>query len=224
MLMLAALMIMTIAANAMSYKVARDEALFLSDKMAHELNMTTEQYEAVFEINLDYFLCLTERDELFGVWWERRKADLFLVLSDWQYERWLATEYLYRPARWEHNDWVFLVYDHYKSELFFFVQPKAFKTYKGGNNRKSADFYASRIADKPANAAHHHAPVSLVNYDADGTRRVAPAAAPAHASGVGRSSGGLSTPGGVGRPGSMSGGSSGSMSGGMRGGMRGGRR
>ena len=53
-LVMAMMMVMTISANAMSYNAAKNEALFLSDKMAYELNLTAAQYEAVYEINLDY--------------------------------------------------------------------------------------------------------------------------------------------------------------------------
>ena len=53
MMILAVMMVMTISANAMSYNAAKNEALFLSDKMAYELNLTAAQYEAVYEINLD---------------------------------------------------------------------------------------------------------------------------------------------------------------------------
>ena len=38
MMLLAVMMVMTISANAMSYEQARNEALFLTDKMAYELN------------------------------------------------------------------------------------------------------------------------------------------------------------------------------------------
>lgn len=48
-MIMAMMMAMTIAANAMSYKVARNEALFLSDKMAYELDLTDEQYEETAE-------------------------------------------------------------------------------------------------------------------------------------------------------------------------------
>ena len=40
-MMLAVMMVMTISANAMSYNAAKHEALFLSDKMAYELNLTS---------------------------------------------------------------------------------------------------------------------------------------------------------------------------------------
>ena len=53
MMILAMMMVMTISANAMSYNAAKNEALFLSDKMAYELNLTAAQYEAVYEINLN---------------------------------------------------------------------------------------------------------------------------------------------------------------------------
>ena len=56
MLFMAVMMVMTISANAMSYNAAKNEALFLSDKMAYELNLTAAQYEDVYEINLDYLL------------------------------------------------------------------------------------------------------------------------------------------------------------------------
>ena len=47
-MMIALLGMLTIAASgkAMSYEQARNEALFLTDKMAYELNLTDEQYEA----------------------------------------------------------------------------------------------------------------------------------------------------------------------------------
>ena len=76
MMILAVMMVMTISANAMSYNAAKHEALFLSDKMAYELNLTAAQYEAVYEINLDYLMSLNGRGDVFGIWWDRRNADL----------------------------------------------------------------------------------------------------------------------------------------------------
>ena len=40
MMILAVMMVMTISAKAMNYNAAKNEALFLSDKMAYELNLT----------------------------------------------------------------------------------------------------------------------------------------------------------------------------------------
>ena len=59
-------------ANAMSYEQARSEALFLTDKMAYELNLSDAQYEAAYEINLDYLMSVTNRNNVLGTYWERR--------------------------------------------------------------------------------------------------------------------------------------------------------
>jgi hypothetical protein len=157
-MILAVMMVMTISAKAISYEEAKDDALFLTDKMAYELSLTDEQYEAVYEINLDYLLCLNKSADLYGVYWERRNDDLRLVLSDWQYEKYLSIEYFYRPVKWESDAWVFLVYSHYARDLFYFTHPKVYGTYMGGNCFKSARFYADRIPNKPASPDHHHAP------------------------------------------------------------------
>ena len=68
----------TMAASAMSYEQARNEALFLTDKMAYELNLTDEQYEAAYEINLDYLMGVTGRSDVFGTYWELHCCHLFL--------------------------------------------------------------------------------------------------------------------------------------------------
>lgn len=166
---LAMMMVMTISAKAISYEDVKDDAYFLTDKMAHELSLTEEQYDAVYEINLDYLLCLNKSADLFGVYWDRRNADLRYVLSDWQYEKYLSIEYFYRPVKWEADAWVFLVYSHYARDLFYFTHPKVFPTYFGGNSFKNDRFYADRIPHKPTSPDHHHAPA------AHGTAPAAPA-------------------------------------------------
>ena len=42
-----AVLTLGVAANAMSYKSARDQAFFLTDKMAYELGLSEDQYNAV---------------------------------------------------------------------------------------------------------------------------------------------------------------------------------
>ena len=91
----------TMAVHAMSYEQARNEALFLTDKMAYELNLTDEQYEAAYEINLDYLMGVTGRSDVFGTYWERRNLDLSYILFDWQWNAYMAASYFYRPLYWE---------------------------------------------------------------------------------------------------------------------------
>ena len=157
MMILALMMVMTVSANAMSYTAARNEALFLSDKMAYELNLTAAQYEAVYEINLDYLMSINGHGDVFGIWWDRRNADLRFVLNAWQYDKYITLAYFYRPVAWRADGWFFSVYAHYDRGRFFNAHPKVFVTYRGGNNHKAAHFYADRHVNKPA--VHHNTPV-----------------------------------------------------------------
>ena len=163
MMILAMMMVMTISANAMNYTAAKNEALFLSDKMAYELNLTAAQYEAVYEINLDYLMSLNGHADVFGIWWDRRNADLRYVLNAWQYDKYITLAHFYRPVAWKAGGWTFVVYSHYDRGRFFNAHPKVFVTYRGGNNHKHDRFYADRHVNKPAvhhnvPAAHHNAP------------------------------------------------------------------
>ena len=63
---LIALLTIAASASAMSYEQARREALFLTDKMAYELNLSDAQYEAAYEINLDYLMGVTSQYDVFG--------------------------------------------------------------------------------------------------------------------------------------------------------------
>ena len=137
MMILAMMMVMTISANAMSYNAAKNEALFLSDKMAYELNLTAAQYEAVYEINLDYLMSLNGHGDVFGIWWDRRNADLRYVLNSWQYDKYVALSHFYRPVAWKAGSWTFAVYSHYNRGHFYNDRPTVFVTYKGGHNRDS---------------------------------------------------------------------------------------
>ena len=157
MMILAVMMVMTVSANAMSYNAAKHEALFLSDKMAFELNLTPAQYEAVDEINLDYLMSLNGCGDVFGIWWDRRNADLRFVLNSWQYDKYMRLAHFYRPVAWGAGGWTFAVYTHYNRGLFYNAHPKVFVTYKGGNNRRDVRFYADRNMPKPV--VNHSTPV-----------------------------------------------------------------
>jgi len=124
----------TMSARAMSYEQARSEALFLTDKMAYELNLTDEQYEAAYEINLDYLMGVTGRSDVFGTYWERRNLDLSYILLDWQWQAYLAATYFYRPLYWEAGYWHFGVYRRYPHrDYFYFGRPHFYATYRGGH-------------------------------------------------------------------------------------------
>ena len=134
MMTLIAMLTMTVSANAMSYEQARNEALFLTDKMAYELNLTDEQYEAAYEINLDYLMGVTGRADVFGTYWERRNLDLSYILLDWQWNAYIAATYFYRPLYWEAGYWHFGIYRRYPHrDYFYFGRPHFYATYRGGH-------------------------------------------------------------------------------------------
>ena len=134
MMTLIAMLTMTVSANAMSFEQARNEALFLTDKMAYELNLTDEQYEAAYEINLDYLMGVTGRADVFGTYWERRNLDLSYILYDWQWQAYIAASYFYRPLYWEAGYWHFGIYARYPHrDYFFFGRPVFYATYRGGH-------------------------------------------------------------------------------------------
>jgi hypothetical protein len=160
MMILAVMMVMTISANAMSYNAAKHEALFLSDKMAYELNLSAAQYEAIYEINLDYLMSLNGHGDVFGIWWDRRNADLRFVLTPWQYEKYVALSHFYRPVAWKAGGWTFAVYSHYNRGRFYNAHPTVFVTYKGGHNKVHGSHYAHMHKPAPAPAmGHHNAPM-----------------------------------------------------------------
>ena len=134
MMTLIAMLTMTVSANAMSFEQARNEALFLTDKMAYELNLTDEQYEACYEINLDYLMGVTGRADVFGTYWERRNLDLSYILLDWQWQAYIAASYFYRPLYWEAGYWHFGIYARYPHrDYFYFGRPHFYATYRGGH-------------------------------------------------------------------------------------------
>ena len=134
MMTLVAMLTIAVNANAMSYEQARNEALFLTDKMAYELNLTDEQYEAAYEINLDYLMGVTSRSDVFGTYWERRNLDLSYILLDWQWEAFLAANYFYRPLYWDAGYWHFAIYARYPHrDYFYFGFPHFYTTYRGGH-------------------------------------------------------------------------------------------
>ena len=145
MMILAMMMTIAISAAAMSYSQARNEALFLSDKMAYELDLTNAQYDAVYEINLDYLMALNGHADVFGYWWNRRNQDLRYVLTAWQYDTFMGRTYFYRPVSWFNGSWLFNVYAHYVNRnKFYKPRPSVFISYKGGNNRKHDRYYEER--------------------------------------------------------------------------------
>lgn len=125
----------TLSAKSMGYEQARNEALFLTDKMAYELNLTADQYEAAYEINLDYLMGVTGRNDVFGTYWERRNLDMSYILFDWQWSAFQAASYFFRPLYWEAGCWHFGIYARYpRRHYLYFGRPAFYASYRGGHS------------------------------------------------------------------------------------------
>ena len=150
-----------ISAQAFSYERAREQALFLSDKMAYELNLTEGQYDMAYQINLDYFMNISSHYDIYGVYWQYRDADLRYVLYDWQYSLYRSLDYFYQPLRWVSSAWYFPIYSHYSRTHFFFGRPGVYISYRGGwrpRQGRTVSPYASHRPVGGRGLRDHHYP------------------------------------------------------------------
>lgn len=131
-LSLVLLVVGAVAVNAMSYRKAREYAYFLTDKMAYELNLTPDQYERVYEVNLDYFLSVNDRYDIYSDYWAFRDMDLRYILFDWQYAVYRAADYFYHPISWRSRSFVVNVYNHYHYHNdYYYARPRVYVSYRG---------------------------------------------------------------------------------------------
>jgi len=105
-------------------------------------------------------MSLNGHGDVFGIWWDRRNADLRFVLTPWQYDKYVALNHFYHPVAWKAGGWTFAVYAHYDRGHFYNAHPKVFVTYKGGHNMVHGSHYAHMGKPAPAPAmGHRNAPM-----------------------------------------------------------------
>ena len=159
-LALVALFTLTTSASAMSYEQARERALFLTDKMAYELNLTDDQYEAAYEVNLDYLMGINDYNDLYGAYWRQRNLDFSYILLDWQYRAFCAASYFYRPLYWDAGCWHFAIYARYPHRhYFYFGRPHFYTVYRGGHSWRmngGKSWYYGRTYGAPARGTRNH--------------------------------------------------------------------
>lgn len=160
-MLLIAVMGTAVCSAAMSNSKVRKETRFLTDKMAHELRLNTEQYNDVYEINYDFIAAIRYLmdDVMDGEEWalnryydylDMRNDDLRWVLSKRQYDRFMKAAYFCRPIYVREGRWAFRVYATYTNHNhFYFPRPHHYRTYAGGHCRKhyANGYYRGR---------HHH--------------------------------------------------------------------
>lgn len=146
---------------AMDYEEARQRAWFLTDKMAYELNLTPEQYDRAYEINLDYLMSIRTASDCTGYYWEYRNADLRCILFDWQYNLFRTIDYFLRPIRWVRAGWYYPICDHYRYGYYYFDRPAIYVSYSGhGWRRRShndpSPYHGMHFARTGGMRDHYH--------------------------------------------------------------------
>lgn len=123
-----------LAAHAIPFEEARREALFLTDKMAYELNVNEAQYEALYEINLDYLMSLSSSRDVKGTHLNRRNYDINCVLTPMQYSKFYKADYFYTPAKWDAGV-VLKVYTRYPDRSKMYRKaPYSYSVYRGSHS------------------------------------------------------------------------------------------
>ncbi|MGL5938627.1 MAG: hypothetical protein ACRCY5_07925 [Phocaeicola sp.] len=160
------LMLLTITIPAMATMSAsqiRKNSRFLTDRMAHELNLSNYQYDDVYEVNYDflhnvrYLLDDVARGipraiESYYDFLDTRNDDLRWILSNSQYRRFMNDDYFYRPIYAQNNRWQLRVYVVYTNvNFFYFGKPKHYSSYRGGHYRShhnNISFYQKRYKQR----------------------------------------------------------------------------
>ena len=144
---LAMLMIVftTAAASAqpMSYIAMRNNARFLTDRMAYTLGLSAALIDDLYLINYDYICGVNEYlddvalgyryDDYMEVVYARDYA-LRRLLNEAQWARLMTYDYFYRPISFLNNRWNFSIYayDH-RPTYFYYSAPRRFNDYRGGH-------------------------------------------------------------------------------------------
>lgn len=165
-LCLLALCLSTIRGYASGLGDFRVNARFLTDRMAFELHLNSNQYNDLYEINYD-FLCNigpyvsgiavadTRAMDAYYRYLDERNDDLRWVLSQAEYVRFIDIEYFFRPIYAINNVCYLRVYKIYPNRThFYFGPPRHYLTYRGGHCR--AHFGGVSYYRRNYPARYHH--------------------------------------------------------------------
>lgn len=146
-LMILMLAISVPSMGAMSIGKMRQNARFLTDRMAYELRLSPMQYDDVYEVNYDFInnIRYIMDDVVRGYpvavdryyeYLDYRNDDLRWILSASQYRAFMGVDYFFRPVYTTGNNWLFRIYKVYRNvNHFYFGKPHHYKSYNGGHFR-----------------------------------------------------------------------------------------
>ncbi len=151
----------TLSVQAMSLSTMRRNVRFLTDRMAYELQLTSQQYNDVYEVNFDFVYNVDNimREVVLGYdyaldnyynFLNIRNDDLRWILTEYQYRRFMDITYFYRPISLYQNSWRLGVFNVYTNvNFFYFGKPHHYRTYLGGH-------YRTHFGNRSYYELHHH--------------------------------------------------------------------
>lgn len=143
---IAAMMIMltSLAASAqpMSVYAMRNNARFLTDRMAYTLGLSAALIDDLYYINYDYICGVNDYldavalgyryDDYMEIVYARDYA-LRRLLTERQWALLMTYDYFYRPIAFNNHRWSFSIYLHdRRMDHFFYAPPRRFDDYRGG--------------------------------------------------------------------------------------------
>lgn len=139
-----AIMMTMAAANAqpMSVYSMRNNARFLTDRMAYTLGLSAAILDDLYYINYDYICGVNDYldavalgyryDDYMEVIYARDRA-LRRLLTERQWALLMTYDYFYRPISFADHRWNFSIYLHdRRMDRFFYRAPRLFDDYRGG--------------------------------------------------------------------------------------------
>ncbi len=141
------------SAQPMSVYSMRNNARFLTDRMAYTLGLSAAILDDLYCINYDYICGVNDYldqvalgyryDDYMTVVFARDYA-LRRLLTERQWALLMTYDYFYRPITFADRHWHFSIYVHdHRMDHFFFNPPHRFNEYRGG------DFFAGMRAPEP---------------------------------------------------------------------------
>lgn len=188
------------AMGTMSISKMRQNTRFLTDRMAYELKLNTQQYNDVYEVNYDfinnvrYLMDDVVRGydyalERYYDFLDVRNDDLRWILSSAQYRRFMRAEHFYRPIYAHENKWQFRIYLVYNNVNFFYYgKPHHYASYCGGHYRthfNNVSYYKTHYRDRYRHDVydgHYRIRHDKVTYDTHRRRDFQVAVRPGHRS------------------------------------------
>ena len=145
----------SLSSFSMSISKSRRYSLFLTDKMAYELDLTDEQFEAVYEINFDYFRSIYRNSDI-DLYWPVRDENMYYVLDDYQYAVYCVIDYFYDPIAYLNSRWSLGIYSYYTDRSYFYrTYPLAYHNYRGAHIY-APTYYMDRVYMRPVHHDNMH--------------------------------------------------------------------